>query len=42
MGAGNKQQLPKRKPPGKDGIESGEEGGLLVVQHGEFVVEMRI
>lgn len=30
-----RQKLPKRDPPGKGGIESGEEGGLLVVQHGE-------
>ena len=30
-----RRELPKRKAPGKDGLESGEEGGLLVVQHGE-------
>ena len=30
-----RHELPKRKAPGKDGLESGEEGGLLVVQHGE-------
>lgn len=38
-GAGHKLRgkLPQRSPPGKGGIESEEEGGLLVVQHGRLV-----
>lgn len=35
-GKGERRTLPKRKPPGKDGMESDEEGGLLVVQHGQL------
>jgi hypothetical protein len=30
-----RREPPKRKAAGKDGLESDEEGGLLVVQHGE-------
>jgi hypothetical protein len=30
-----RHEPPKRKAAGKDGLESDEEGGLLVVQHGE-------